>query len=418
VNVLYVTFNERLLSGLLWTQVFTLLGTIKSVTSGTHSITCVSYVSFLELAKNRARVVDLRATLRQLGVDLVIIPIPTIYGRLFAPRAWNIVFYVCYGLPVLLWFCWRRKADIVHGRSYMASLLAGVASRLLGCAWIFDMRSLYPEENIGLGTWAVESLDYRMWKSLEQWLLKNASAIVGVCDAFLDMFKEYASRFHVIPCCVDTRVFHCADASLRSSLRAELGIDGDAIVVVYTGSLGGWNDAGTIGKYFRALVELDTRLHCLIVTPEIRSCDYGYFRELVDRHRCSLYVSPTRPVQQYLCASDIAIHVMPPWLDSKTRLGVKFVEYVSSGLPVLVNSHVGAAAGFVRGHQVGVVLDLESLGETEAIIGFLASFEEMRWRCRALAESEFSTVTCAARYSELYTSVCPHMSAKVAASGH
>ena len=63
---------------------------------------------------------------------------------------------------------------------------------------------------------------------------------------------------------------------------------------------------------------------------------------------------------EILSCCDAGIFVMKPGADRDTRLGVKFVEYLAAGLPVIANVNVGAAAEIIKDSGLGVVLDLDT----------------------------------------------------------
>jgi glycosyltransferase involved in cell wall biosynthesis len=105
----------------------------------------------------------------------------------------------------------------------------------------------------------------------------------------------------------------------------------------------------------------------------------------------------------WLSAADAGVHAMSPGPDSATRLGVKVVEYLACGLPIVVNPHVGAAAELVRQHHVGWVFDSRDTATIGAALDSL--FAEHRMpsaRARELAAATFSVDSCADRYIELY----------------
>jgi glycosyltransferase involved in cell wall biosynthesis len=96
------------------------------------------------------------------------------------------------------------------------------------------------------------------------------------------------------------------------------------------------------------------------------------------------------------------MHVMSKGPDSHTRLGVKVVEYLSCGLPVIVNSNVGGAAHVISVHDVGAVVDLGHPASIDRLRRLFQCAPAMRERCRAVAESEFSVAASAARWVALY----------------
>lgn len=90
-------------------------------------------------------------------------------------------------------------------------------------------------------------------------------------------------------------------------------------------------------------------------------------------------------------------------LTARTRLSVKFTEYLAAGLPVIVSRWAGAAAEIVRGHDLGVVYDEASPEELAAWLArWQATRADFSARAWEYARAHFAVDALAARYDALY----------------
>jgi glycosyltransferase involved in cell wall biosynthesis len=405
VKVAYIIYNERPMSGLIRTQVMLLLKEIKSQAPDMELV-LISFWQPWVVWKFGKQLDRMKAEMAGAGIGMEVHPWALIPSRYFL--------YDARLFPILhrwVTFLFRRaflqRFDIVHCRSYLAALVAVGLKDEFGYRCIFDMRSLFPKENVSIGKWTMEDRDYLMWARLEKKAIERSDASVGVSYPMIKEIERIVpgARGVLIPACADTRILFFSE-SARKELRAGNGWD-ERLVIVYEGSLGvsnSWNNIHNYGRYFSFISKCRPDSRFLILTPsgEIGIQDvlsqYGITEEKI-----RVLEAEPGDLHKWLSAADIGIHVMSPSPDSDTRLGVKVVEYLSCGLPVLVNSNVGGAAGVITTRQVGAVIDLDD--EEEARNKFndlLNRIGQIRSRCRDVAEEMFSVESCAKKYLDLY----------------
>jgi glycosyltransferase involved in cell wall biosynthesis len=406
VKIAYVVYNERPGSGLMRTQVLSLLKQIRRSASDV----CVDLVAYWQpwvAWKFRREIRAMRAELAEAGVRQRDIPWALIPSRHFL--------YSVRLLPVLrTWVCWLfhatlgRRYDIVHCRGYLPSLIAAQLKPRLGHGLIFDLRSFWPREHVTIGAWKEGEPIHRLWEQLETFTLESADASIGVSRPMVGEMLERVPKSHpvLIPICVDLSE-NRHDPAARERLRRELGWSGN-IVIGYQGSLGLMNsNLAEVSEYLALLAARIPGVRFLILTPN-RSVDID-----ATLRRCGVPAGsyavrhPARgELAQWMSAADAGIHAMSAGPDSSTRLGVKVVEYLSCSLPIIVNPHVGAAAELVRTYQVGAVIEASRPDEAEAAVReLLTRLPVPAVAARRVAEEQFAVSTCAARYLDLYRSI-------------
>jgi glycosyltransferase involved in cell wall biosynthesis len=403
LKVAYVVYNERPSSGLMRTQVIALLREIARRDPGVE-LTLIAIWQPWVLRQFRAEIDALRVELAAAGIGLRNLPWALVPTRHFAYRAALLPILAGWVRQIL-----RRalapRYDVVHCRGYLPSYGAARAKRALGHRLIFDMRSLWAREHVTIGAWRAEDAINHAWERIERETLLAADAAIGVSPAMVDEIRgiEPRARAVHVPICVDLDDMRF-NGPARECLRAELGWTSNP-VVVYQGSLGLMNSnlaevAEVMGPIGRALP--DTRF--LVLTSNRGTDIEGTLRGFgIGADRCVVRHPERAQLHEWISAADAGIHAMSPGPDSATRLGVKVVEYLACGLPIIVNPHVGAAAALVREHGVGLVLDsTDEATLAREVGGLFASCPVPSAASRELAARTFSLAACADRYLSLY----------------
>ena len=308
---------------------------------------------------------------------------------------------------MLFKFTLSGQFDVLHCRSYFESLMGAVLKKQKGWKLIFDMRSLFPEENITKGEFTLNDKSFKMWKDLEKYIIKSADATIGVSQPMVDDVLHIHPNANaiLIPCCVNTDIY-AFNEQIREQRRETNSWD-NKLVVVYEGSLSfsSWNNIRNYLSYFSLILEVRPDAHFLIITPSknidlpAMMGEYG-----IKNSQYTVKEAIGYELAGWLSASDIGLQVMSRVPDSHTRLGIKFVEYLSCGLPVIVNSNVGGAARIINDRDVGIVIDFEEKEKAKRKISFLFSkLSASRIQCIDTAKKIFSTKVCAKRYVQIYS---------------
>jgi len=293
-----------------------------------------------------------------------------------------------------------KSTVVVHSRSYWATY-ASIKSQ--NKPVIFDMRSLWPAENISAGKLTEGSKAEKYWKNLERFCLNEAAISTGVTSGMVKYVKSIAPKCKasLIPISVDIRkfMFHADSRAIR---RKELGWD-DKIILVYSGSLGlaGINRT-TLAEMLQQLLAINENINVLFLSMEnAATIDKMMFNKSINTERYKIIQPAMKILPEWLSAGDIGVHALPKQLDSFTRLGTKVVEYWANGLPIIVNEFVGAAVEIINEFEVGYVHSIgDSKEETSDKIRKLLGYN--REQITLFAQKMFSLQKVAAKYLEVY----------------
>ena len=141
----------------------------------------------------------------------------------------------------------NEKIQVIHCRSFPPAMMAYQLKPALGVKYIFDFRDFYADGGLskrrGLARWA-----FRRLKQLEGPMIKQADKVVCLTerakevliDWYLQDVPNAASRFQVIPCCADFKLFDLARVSPEelAKARKKAEINAGDFVLLYLGSLG------------------------------------------------------------------------------------------------------------------------------------------------------------------------------------
>jgi glycosyltransferase involved in cell wall biosynthesis len=322
------------------------------------------------------------------------------------------LFDIGVGALTAIRLCRRHAIPLVHARSHVPAAMALVVQRVLGCAFLFDIRGLLAEEYVDAGHWRVGGLKYRLTKAMERVFFRKADAFVMLTQRIKDVLtatepalRGRADQITVIPCCVDLDRFSITHEQ-RNAYRQERRWEARR-VLTYVGKIGTWYLTGDMIGFFVALYRRDPRFFFQVLTqsdPEpLRAALVAAGVDPADFD--IRYASPDR-LPLILAASDAAISLIMASPSKRASSPTKVGECLAAGLPLVVNTGIGDCDRQVEDHQLGVVLSALTPAEFERgaeRLCVLLDSAGTAQRCRAFAESILSLSQVGRpRYSEIY----------------
>jgi PEP-CTERM/exosortase A-associated glycosyltransferase len=132
----------------------------------------------------------------------------------------------------------QRRPDILHAHSPILTGLAALrVAKRARLPLVYEVRALWEDAAVDLGTSRAGGLRYRATRTLETWLLRRADAVVTLCDS---MRRELAARgvpedrLAVVPNAVDVAAFSRPRAR-DEALARRLDLEG-RLVLGFVGS--------------------------------------------------------------------------------------------------------------------------------------------------------------------------------------
>jgi hypothetical protein len=174
--------------------------------------------------------------------------------------------------------------------------------------------------------------------------------------------------------------------------RMSLGIDPGSTVLVYSGSVSGWQSFGAIENFLEGILPARTDCVALFLSPpspEVSRLEQRF------RGRVLRRLLPQGEVARSLEAADFGIMIREPSVTNAASSPTKLAEYLAAGLPVVISPGIGDYSRFVERHGCGVAPDAVSPASLVR-----PSIDERR-RIATLARSLLSKHAFRDRYSSL-----------------
>ena len=303
---------------------------------------------------------------------------------------------------------WRSKARLIHARSYVPAAAAWAVSRVSGTPYVFDMRSLWPEELITSHRMRRGSLLHKVLFWAERRLISDAKIVVSLTHAGADYLEKVhpgklpVENLRIIPTCTDLDRFTPTPEAL-----------GEELLIGCHGSLtNGWFRVDLLATMFDRLAmrlpearfEIITREDPAIVLAALKSALRSEPEWLV---RLTISAAKASDIHERLQRQNLSMFFYSSGAASElgrspTRMG----ESLGCGVPVLANEGIGDVAQTIRKGNVGIVIDGEddfTLDQAVEAAVALLNDPEIGKRCRHIAERIYSLKVGVRGYHDIYS---------------
>lgn len=364
-----------------------------------HRMTVMSFEKPDALA-DRDRVASMRRSCEDAGVD-------------WRPRVWHnkpvgtiaTIYDLAAGRAHGIQIAREVGAEIVHCRSYIASLMGLAVKRATGARLIFDMRGFWPDERVDGGIWSKSSFAYRFFKRVERILFLNADHIVSLTKAGVreyeafDYMKDVSPKSTVIPTCTNLDMF-------RSEETSRVGF-----TLGYVGSVGSWYLFDAVAQAVARAFALRPDARFLVVTKGNHNLVRRALEKAgADLDRVELRSADFPEVAKQIARMNAGLFFIRPAWSKRASCPTRMGEFLACGKPCLSNGGVGDVAEDINETGTGIALpplgtetvDLTALDTALETLFSMAADPNMAVRCRAVAEERFSLETGVAAYSGIY----------------
>lgn len=263
----------------------------------------------------------------------------------------------------------KNNPGIIVGRGPFATALA--FRFRTGRKICFDGRGAYMAELNEYNVVPDEKVKQEI-ASLEKKVVLESDFRLAVSEALVSYWKNnfgYAGEKHiVVPCTLNSRSHHAfpPEETIRAA-RQKRGFSEDDIVIVYSGSGAGWQSLQQLGEKLEPLFRANEKLKLLLLLRTIPA-GFSLAAAFPDRVQCDWL--PAEEVIAVMAACDYGWLVRENSVTNHVASPVKFAEYLSAGLRVIISPELGDYPAFVAEHNAGICLGekmptLSSAGYTE-----------------------------------------------------
>lgn len=324
-------------------------------------------------------------------LDIVWHPLPYRGGQfILLKKAWNFI-----GLFFKLWGIKRReKTKVIIGFLAIAGGYAYIISRILRMklmVFCFEPHSLYMKE---FGIWSEKSLKYKILNKMEYLQATRADYVVGPTIHTINLLKKWKSQAQLfrVPISIDTNKFTFSETS-KQRIRSQYNIPEDRYLLLYLGKFGGiYFNEKEVATFCKRLIEADSRIFLFTISPNpIKDIVQAYTDAgISETDFLVLDKIPYEEIEGYISTCDIGLVAIPPLNSQKYRTPVKIGNYLSCGIPFIINRGVADDDILAEEEHVGVVfesLDKKEMEKPLATLKLLMNEpkDTLRQRCRAAA---------------------------------
>ncbi len=306
----------------------------------------------------------------------------------------------------------NRGYQIVHCRSYIASIIGLEMKQKYRLKFIFDMRGFWADERIDGGIWSLRNpifkQIYHYFKQKEKSFLQKADYTISLTENAKTEIERWRlpqlAPIQVIPCCVDTKLF---DPNLYPVEPPSK----DTLTLSYLGSIGTWYMLEEMLIFFQQLLRFYPEAHFLFITTEPPETILSTARNLdIPEYALTIQAAERIQVPGLLAQSQLSIFFIKPYFSKKASSATKMGEILAMGIPIISNTEVGDHDFLFRKYKCGALLDLNpEQSQEEKQKAYEATIKDLkRWlraspgRLRSAAIDYFGLEEGVKRYQQVY----------------
>lgn len=188
---------------------------------------------------------------------------------------------------------------------------------------------------------------------LKQKALTETDMRIAVSEQLVAHWQENANytdvNHVVIPCTIDSTLV-IPDVANYLERRIALGYKANDVIIVYSGSIAGWQSFDTTAHCLEELLTNNPQLKILFLSQPHQAIEdlQKQYNGRVNR----LSVSHDK-VPEYLSVADYGWLVREQSVTNEVASPVKFAEYIACGLKVIISNNLGDYSNWVLKHNLG-----------------------------------------------------------------
>lgn len=287
--------------------------------------------------------------------------------------------------------CKKLKVEKIIGRSVLATQLA-LKTKVKKI--VYD----------GRGAIAAEWKEYKVINdknmlseilSLEQECILKSNYRISVSNELIKHWREeysYKSNDHVVIPCTLNNIFEkqLLYSSEIEQARNKLKIKKDEVVLAYSGSLAGWQSFELLSAFIHPILKENEKVKLLFLSN--MDSNISKLQDQFPGKIICLHTSP-QEIPSLLIAADYGLLIREKSVTNKVASPVKFAEYLSCGLKIILSEELGDYSHFVLKNKVGQLY-------TDKIVLEQSPLEEKQ-RLRNLALDQFSKSAYKSSYQKV-----------------
>ncbi|MCG8576554.1 MAG: hypothetical protein MI810_16870 [Flavobacteriales bacterium] len=190
-------------------------------------------------------------------------------------------------------------------------------------------------------------------RQVEKFSVLNVDYRIAVTQNLVDYWKrafDYKEEKHAIIPCTLNRLHE----QVMPKNRSDYQLSNDDVVLVYSGSIAGWQSFELMEEFFVSQLKMNARCKLILLCEKTEQVEklMRDFPNQVQNH----WLAPEE-VSPFLMMADYGILIRSDSVTNKVAFPVKFAEYLRAGLKVVITDNIGNLDLFVREHSCGILLN-------------------------------------------------------------
>lgn len=201
--------------------------------------------------------------------------------------------------------------------------------------------------------------DARLAKSFitaESRAVKETYFRISVSHSLVEYWKKkfgYSKNDHIIIPCTLMQGFQDAEKEKVEKLRSEIGLLNEDLVFVFSGGNAGWNSLERTFILLEQKLKHNPNYKLILLTREA-----NYIKDFTNKFPNQVFrfwVSHDE-VKNYLALGDYGLMIRENKITNNVASPVKFAEYLSLGLKLIISENIKDYSDFVIKHNCGIVI--------------------------------------------------------------
>lgn len=252
--------------------------------------------------------------------------------------------------------CALKRPEMIIGRSVIATQLALMVKSNKVKKVVYDGRGAITEEWKEYGVIQDSDMLNEIFELEKEVVLKSDSR-VAVSEKLVEHWRnvyQYKGSQHVVIPCTLNKVFTDVVISEETvqQARTKAGLSPTDIVLVYSGSVAGWQSFSLLYTFVAPFLRQEANARILFLSDRdenIAALEKEFPGKIICRK------VKAKEVPEYLLAGDYGLLIRERSITNKVASPVKFAEYLSCGLQVVISEELGDYSAFVIKNECGSI---------------------------------------------------------------
>lgn len=248
----------------------------------------------------------------------------------------------------------KYKVNIIYSEGFPGAVMGHWLSKIFHKKHIVHTFEPHTQYMIEAGVWNKDSWEAKWLAKYEHIVAKGADVILTATNAMIKKLKVKA-QIHRVPSCVDTNLFNYSEEK-RISLRKQLGIKENEVVITYLGKFGGMYMESEFFDFLNVCEssqEINFKYFIFTNDPDIND---KIVKSGINKKKFLVKYLKREEISAYLSASDFGFVGVRQHPSKRYCSPIKDGEYWACGLPIIIPKGISDDYIFAEKEKIGIIM--------------------------------------------------------------